>query len=50
MSVICGDACRKEEIMQIGCDFYCVEQNNRSLNPFSMKKYEKGINQTCPNN
>lgn len=43
VSVICGDACRKEEIMQIGCDFYCVEQNNRSLNPFSMKKYEKGI-------
>ena len=38
--VIAYDRERKTEIESLGVKFYCVEQNNRGLNPVSMLKYK----------
>lgn len=43
VSVICGDADRKEEIESASVRFYCIKQNNRGLNPFSMLTYRKRV-------
>ena len=43
VTVIAGDDEYAEEIRSIGVTFYCVEQNNRSLNLSKSLKYKKQI-------
>lgn len=43
--VIAHDDERRQEILDLGVTFYCVRQNNRSLNPFSFLQYHRKINQ-----
>lgn len=43
VTVIAGDAERKRDIEALGVTFYCVEQDNRSLDPFAMLRYKKKI-------
>ncbi len=37
--VVAHDDERKQEILNLGVTFYCVRQNNRSMNPFSLLQY-----------
>lgn len=41
--VIAHDDKRKEDIEALNVKFYCVEQNNRGLNPFSMLSYKRRL-------
>lgn len=41
--VIAHDDERRQEILNLGVTFYCVQQNNRSLNPFSFLRYRRQI-------
>ncbi len=41
--VIAHDNLREKEIKDLGVSFYCVEQNNRGLNPFAILKYTKKL-------
>ena len=41
--VIAQDDYRSEEIKAIGCLFYCVKQDNRSVNPFAILRYQKEL-------
>lgn len=41
--IIAHDEKRKSDIEALGVSFYCVKQNNRGLNPFSMLSYKKKI-------
>lgn len=43
VGVIAQDNNREEDIRALGVSFFCVEQDNRALNPFSMIKYQKEI-------
>ena len=52
VSVIAFDSEYKEDILALGVDFYCIEDSNRSVNPFhilSLKaKYKKIIKKLSP--
>ena len=39
--VIAQDNKREADICALGVRFFCVKQDNRALNPFSMIKYQK---------
>lgn len=41
--IIAHDEERKSDIETLGVSFYCVKQENRGLNPFSMLSYRKKI-------
>ncbi len=41
--IIAHDNLREKDIRDLGADFYCVEQNNRGLNPFAILKYRKNL-------
>lgn len=45
VGVIAHDAEREEEIAALGVSFYCVEQDNRGLNPFAILQYQQRIKQ-----
>lgn len=45
IGVIAYDADRKEEIAALGVSFYCVEQDNRGLNPLAILQHQKKIKQ-----
>ena len=52
VSVITFDTEHKEEIEKRGIGFYCIEDKNRSMNPFKIlslkSKYKKLIKEICP--
>ena len=39
VTVIAHDDERKQEVRALGVGFYCVQQNNREINPFSILRY-----------
>ena len=41
--VIAHDNLREKDVRDLGVDFYCVQQNNRGLNPFAILKYTKAL-------
>ncbi len=41
--VIAHDNLREKDIRDLGADFYCVKQDNRGLNPFTILKYSKSL-------
>lgn len=41
--VISQDDYRSEEIKELGCSLYCVKQDNRSINPFAIFRYQKEL-------
>lgn len=41
--VFAGDDDRRHQIEDLGVEFYCVKQENRSLNPLKMLRYQKDI-------
>lgn len=43
VSVIAHDSAREEDIKKLGVRFYCVSQDNRGVNPFSMVIYYKKL-------
>ena len=43
VGVIAQDDKCQEDVSKLGVTFYAVEQDNRTLNPFSMLQYKKGI-------
>lgn len=45
VGVIAHDADRAADIAALGVKFYCVEQDNRGLNPFSILQYQRKIRQ-----
>lgn len=45
VGVIAHDKDREKDIAMLGVKFYCVEQDNRGLNPFSIWQYRKRIKQ-----
>ena len=47
--VIAHDEKRKNDIESLGVSFYCVEQNNRGLNPFSILSYKKRMKSIIKN-
>lgn len=47
--VVANDDIRKREIENFGCTFYCVKQNNRGLNPFSILSYKKRMKSIIKN-
>ncbi len=49
VGVIAFDAERQEEIESFGVSFWCIQQDNRGLNPFSMKKYQDEIKHILTN-
>lgn len=52
VSIIAFDSLFKNDIEQLGCNFYCIEDNNRSINPLKIlslkKRYMKLIKQIQP--
>lgn len=52
ISVITFDSFFKDEIEKMGCNFYCVDDNNRSINPLKIlslkKRYIKLIKEIKP--
>lgn len=47
--IVAQDDERIEEINELGVRFYCAQQNNRGLNPFSMLKYRKTLKDIIKN-
>ena len=43
VSVIAHDSAREADIKNLGVRFYCVSQDNRGLNPFSIVTYYKSL-------
>ena len=43
VAVIASDDERKDAILELGVDFYCVPYDNRSMNPFAMMRTESAI-------
>lgn len=43
VSVIAHDSAREADIKKLGVRFYCVSQDNRGLNPFSIVSYYKKL-------
>ena len=43
VGIIAQDDKCQEDVSKLGVTFYAVEQDNRTLNPFSMLQYKKGI-------
>lgn len=41
--VIAHDDERRQEILNLGVGFHCVQQNNRSMNPFSLLEYHSKL-------
>lgn len=49
VSVIAHDSAREADIKKLGVQFYCVSQDNRGLNPFSMVSYYKNLTKIIKN-
>ena len=43
VTVIAHDDKRKDEIESLGVTFYCVKQDNRSIDPFAIIRYERQL-------
>ena len=41
VGIIAHDDEQKDDILNLGVSFYCVEQDNRDLNPFAIIDYQK---------
>ena len=43
VGIIAHDDEQKDDILNLGVSFYCVEQDNRDLNPFAIIDYQKRV-------